>query len=402
MKICYVAVGTDMSMRKVHTHEYEVVKNLSKMGHEIFLLVKEFDKTIEITNVKMFSIKGLNSSIIALSRIPHSFFTMLKICKKHNIDLIYARSDYVSIIVSKLLKIPVIIEVNGVSWEENLLRTDFISRMLKFLKNIFSIDILKIRDKIILNSATKVVVVTERIRELLLEENILKRARINDIIVINNGANIEMFRPLDMDKNEIRKELNLSLSDYYINFTGNLFRYQGVEYLIQSVPLILKEYPNTKFLVVGDGVMKKELVELAKKTGVSDKFIFTGTVPYEEVPKYINASDVCVAPSARDERNKKSGGSSLKIYEYLACGKPVVTGNLDGDKDLILESNAGYVVSAENTAELANAIIKLLKNKELREEMGKNGRKCVVENHSWEAVAKRVEEVCNEVVGGRK
>jgi glycosyltransferase involved in cell wall biosynthesis len=312
MKICYIAVGTDMSMGKVHTHEYEVIKSISKLGYKVYLLVNDFDKNIEINNVKMFRIRGLNKRMIGLSRIPHSFFTMLKICKKHNIDSIYARRDYVSVFVSKLLRIPVIIEVNGISWEENLLRTDFISRMLKSLKNIFSIDILKLIDKIILNSATKVVVVTEKMEELLLEENILKRARINDIIVINNGANTEICKPLD--KNEIRKELNLSRSDYYINFTGNLFRYQGVEYLIQSAPLILKEIQNTKFLVVGDGSMKEELINLAAKAGVSNRFIFTGAVPYEEVPKYINASDVCVAPFVR-ERNERIGLSPLKIYQ---------------------------------------------------------------------------------------
>jgi glycosyltransferase involved in cell wall biosynthesis len=397
MKICYVAVGTNMSMGKVHTHEYEVIKNLSKSGHKIYLLVKGFDKTTAINNVKMFSIKGLNSSMIGLSRAPHSFFTMLNINKEHDIDMIYTRLEYVGAFVSKVLKIPVIIEVNGISWEENLLRTDFISRMLNTLKNIFSFDILKIRDKMILNSATKVVVVTERMKELLLEENILKRARINDIIVINNGVNTEIFKPLDMDKNEFRKELNLSLSGYYINFTGNLFRYQGIEYLIKSAPLILEKCPNAKFLIVGDGQMKKELMELTEQTGASDKIIFTGAVPYEEVPKYINASDVCVVP----KKPLKSGYSPLKLYEYMACGKPVVASNLPGFE--ILEQNeAGILVEPENSEELAEAIIKLLKDEKVREEMGRNGREYVVKNHSWENVARKVAEVCEEAIREHK
>ena len=67
-------------------------------------------------------------------------------------------------------------------------------------------------------------------------------------------------------------------------------------------------------------------------------------------------------------------------------------------KNLLEESNAGIVVPPENPQELADAIIKLLQNKELREKMGKNGRKYVVENHSWESVAKRVAEVCEQVI----
>jgi glycosyltransferase involved in cell wall biosynthesis len=141
-------------------------------------------------------------------------------------------------------------------------------------------------------------------------------------------------------------------------------------------------------------------MELTEQTGVSDKFIFTGIVPYEEVSKYINASDVCVhLPFGK--RNERVGASSLKLFEYMACGKPIITTDVDGIPKEIERVNAGILVSC-NLQEIAGNIIKLLKSEKMREEMGKNGRKCVVENHSWGIVAEKVARVCENVIKQRK
>jgi len=217
------------------------------------------------------------------------------------------------------------------------------------------------------------------------------------IVVILNGANTDLFKP--MDAIEARAELGLSGNDKYICFVGILVQWQGVEYLIKSAPRVLEKFPGTRFLIVGGGQMEQELIELAEQVGVSNRMIFTGMVPYQKVPLYINVCEVCVAPFMR-ELNKKGGRCSLKVPEYLACGKPLVVSRLSGLE--VLEHNeAGILVEPENPSELATAIIKLLQNQELRKQMGANGRKYVVENQSWESVAKKVEEVCSEVARKR-
>jgi glycosyltransferase involved in cell wall biosynthesis len=130
---------------------------------------------------------------------------------------------------------------------------------------------------------------------------------------------------------------------------------------------------------------------------VSDEFIFTGIVPYEEVSKYISASDICVVP----KRQLKSGYSPLKLYEYMACGKPVVASRVEGFT-ILEQNNAGILVEPENPENIANVIIKLLNDEKLREELGRNGREYVVKNHSWESVAKIVAEVCEDAVRNKK
>jgi glycosyltransferase involved in cell wall biosynthesis len=143
--------------------------------------------------------------------------------------------------------------------------------------------------------------------------------------------------------------------------------------------------------------MKNRLLEVTSELRLSEKIIFTGRIPYENVPLYINASDVCVAPFIKG-RNAKIGLSALKTYEYLACGKPLVASNIPGVKDLIELSGGGISVSPEDPEELANAIVELIRNEKMRALMGDRGCKYVVENHSWYGVARKILDVCSDIV----
>src|SRR5690606_2863783 len=140
-----------------------------------------------------------------------------------------------------------------------------------------------------------------------------------------------------------RKELGLELETPYVCFVGNLAPWQGVEYLVKAAPSILSRFPECHFLIVGDGVMKDNLLKLCRELGVEDKFIFTGVVAYDRVPLYINASDICAAPFIL-ARNAKIGLSPLKLYEYMACGKTVVASNISGVSDVLEASGGGILV----------------------------------------------------------
>ena len=307
------------------------------------------------------------------------FFYLLYYCLKLTPDVIYIRYSifsFIPVLISKIFRIPCVIEINGLLIDEQ--RVVGCSKLITMIT--------KLSEKFCYKHAKKIVAVTRGIKR-----EIIRMYNIPDekVVVIENGANTDLFKPID--QKEAKKELKLQDTNY-VCFVGSLVPWQGVEYLIQAAPLILK-HSDTKFLIVGDGIMKRKLIELTYKIGVADKFIFTGQVPYEDVPKYINASDVCVVYKIP----LKSGYSPLKLYEYMACGKPVVASKVEGFE--ILEQNkAGILVEPENPEELAKVIIKLLKDEKLRKKMGKNGRKYVVKNHSWKAVAKRVVEVCKSVV----
>lgn len=383
----------------VSTHKYELISNLSKLGHNVVLLNADYPRRVEeiVFSNQPSSAKGIRSKLLS-SRIVQRFRGEIGILwslardislfllafilimrRKRNFDVIYRRhslfnSDY---FLAKLFRLPLVKEVNGIVSDN--------TRMTGFTDN-FSLRIVDRIERANMPRADKIIVVTSKLKETLQHDYGVPEDK---IVVIPNGANTELFKPMNIE--QARKQLNLSQVGHLIVFVGDLVAWHGVDYLIRSIPYMVNERSDTRFLIVGDGMLRQELTELAQQVDVSDKVIFTGMVPYQKVPLYINASDVCVAPYVT-HRGEKVGLSPLKMHEYMACGKPVVASRVSG-LEILEDNNAGILVEPESPPELAQAIVRLLKSKEIREQMGKNGREHMVENQSWESVARKVAEV---------
>lgn len=362
------------------THVQELFQNLTKLS-DIILFEPKGKKKIKNKNVKYIFAPSLPV-------INHFFFNillflqLLLVCKRKRPDCLYVRHSivlYSHILISKIMRIPFIIEVNGLPVDQFI----NIRQRRDMLKTIAITMFSKLSEKLNYKHAYKIIAVTFGIKEYIKTEYNIQTDK---ILVINNGVNCDLFKP--MEKSSIKKELKLEDKTKYICFVGSLISWQGVEYLINAAPLILKENPNTKFIIIGSGMLEKELIGLTKRENVSDNFIFTGAIPYKKVPQYINASDICVVY----KKPLKSGYSPLKLYEYMACGVPVVASRLSGF-EILEESKSGILVEPENPKKLAKAIIKLLKDKKLREKMGDYGRNYVVKHHSWKAISKKIERV---------
>ena len=338
-------------------------------------------KLREIVYVPLFDKRIFREPSFQLTLFLYLFYYCIKIRP----DVIYARQSgptFSPAIISKLFRIPYFVEINGLIIDE--IKITNASKSLAL-----AIYLAKLSERVNYKCAEKIIAVTKGIKE-----GIKKLYNIPDekIVVIGNGADTDLFKP--SDQKEARKELKFEQDANYVCFVGNLYPWQGVEYLVQSAPLILKEIPDAKFLIVGDGAIKNDLIKMVKELNLEEKFIFTANIPHEEVPKYINASDVCIVP----KKPLKSGYSPLKLYEYMACGKPVVASKISGF-EILEENNAGISAEPENPEKLAKATIKILKNEKLMREMGENGREYVIKNHSWENIARNIVRVCENVTG---
>jgi glycosyltransferase involved in cell wall biosynthesis len=394
MKILFFAQDVTPSARSGDAvHVRELVANLTSLGHSLIVMGRDLEG-VSKEDYKLYQkvLSGLESKrlkFILLSgrfklsffpvRLFHTFTKGLKTLHKEKVDLIYTRSINcrLEVFLSQLLRIPLVVEINGLEDEEReLMAKKLVFRAPKRLRSTTY--------KSLLRFPRRIITVTELLKNILVKDYDVPAEKVS---VIHNGANTELFRP--RDQQECRMELGLNLNDNYICFVGSLEPWQGIEYLIRSIPRISNAIKNVKFLIVGDGLLKEELERLSDELGIGKLIKFTGYVPYSEVPTYINASDVCVAPFTY-VRNEKIGLSPLKIYEYLACGKPVVATSIRGVGDLITMTNSGIVVRPENERNLAEAIVRLLSNKELRDEMGKRGAKVVEEQYSWKSVAHAV------------
>lgn len=373
-------------------HVRELALSLAELGNNVSLIVPHTDtdsdelKALQKQdNISLFFNKR-NRYFRTLSTVL--FFR--KVAKNQGCEIIYERrfTPTYGFALNRLLKIPYVVEINGIKDKERQLRN------VSSSKGIIPKSVRRKLWRRLFNSVGQIIVVSHGLKKALSHEYGLDK---NKITVIYNGANTDLFRP--MDRKKCIKDLGLNQDHRYVGFIGNLAPWQGVKQLIEIAPAIIHAFPETRFIIVGDGDMRSELEDLVEKLGIRDKVIFTGFVPYEDVPKYINSFDVCTAPFSGVERNVKYSFSAIKLYEYMACGKPVVTTDVCGIKNEITNLDLGIIVKADDTETFTSSVLKFMKDQEMQNRMGEKARMWVLKEHSWNKVAERVSVVCNNLLG---
>jgi len=208
-------------------------------------------------------------------------------------------------------------------------------------------------------------------------------------ILIPNGVDMNLFKKYP--SNECRQKLNISYQDFVIGYAGVLREWVDLEPVFAAVRRLSRNYRNLKLLIVGEEGGLKKNKELAKRYGISDKIIFTGTIPYKQVPKYISCMDVCLIPFKLDAVSQSS--LPLKLFEYMACEKPVISTKIAG----VVNAVQDRVLYASAEEEYHDKIVKLYKDEELRIKLGVEGRNYVKQNYEWSKLALKLESVLEEV-----
>lgn len=302
-----------------------------------------------------------------------------------NLSMVYEIQSVFNLsglLISKIRKIPLVYEVNSVLDYE---------KEKSFLNNII-IKVAKITEKWTVNHADKIIVTTLDLKETFHLAYEISRKK---IYIVPNAAKTDLFYL--RDKTECREELGIEKDAKVVCFVGGMGGGHGAKNLVPAAPCVIKSIPNTKLLIVGGGPKKGELEQEVRTLNLNDNFIFTGIISDVEVSKCINASDICVILNRSKLKEAVGGGSPIKLYEYMACGKPVVGTKGQSSFCLLQEKKAGILVDVDNIKEICDAILYLLKNNELREEMGKNGRRLVEEKYTWDIVGKQVARICEGV-----
>lgn len=211
------------------------------------------------------------------------------------------------------------------------------------------------------------------------------------VVFIPNGYDGNLFKPRQKCR-KLQARLNLN-SDHAVTFIGKITKYYNLETVMSSVPIVLREMAGTTFLFVGDGYEKQSLQVFAEALGVGGHVLFTGIIPHEEIPKVINISDVCICPLP-DE-------SALTLYEYMACGKPVIVPEGETDKMGVSKSvfPDDCLLRVENSpAGFAEGILCLLKNKSAAAERGELGRKRVKGIYEWKKITEKYAQALDRMV----
>lgn len=207
--------------------------------------------------------------------------------------------------------------------------------------------------------------------------------------VIRNGVDGDRFHPQSHEAARII--LGLPARGPYIGFVGGFFPWHGLETLIEAVPFVHGKVPTATFLLVGDGQTRHALEERVQQQGLAGIVRFIGRADWSQVPIWIAACDVCVV---LHRQTRSYPGDSMKLWEYLSCGRPVITTAGPGYGETVEAIGCGLAAEPDDAQDLARQLARLLEDPEERIKMGERGRMAVIRAHTWGARAQELEQVC--------
>lgn len=200
------------------------------------------------------------------------------------------------------------------------------------------------------------------------------------------GVDPERFRPGNGGAG-LRAELDLAPETPVVACTARLVKRKGQDMLLRSWPRVLQDVPDARLLLVGDGPRRSALERLATRLDVAESVVFTGGVPWEEIPAYVDAADVFAGPSRTRLFGLEPEGLGIVYLEASACERPIVVGRSGGAPDTVLDGETGYLVDPRDPADIAARLVELLRDRRLRARMGQRGRQRVIEQWTWDSIA---------------
>lgn len=384
MKVFYICFEDLRIQAAWTTHIREVTENLIKLGHDVVLFAPDFGMFHFNTTAKVVSVPIWNTGFLReyIYYFSLAAYILYYHCKT-KADILYVREMALSLVpflFSKLLRIPHIIEING------LISADHTLQSLQSWK----MRLFETFQKFNTRTATMVIVQTEGLKTKLMQ---LYSVAHNKIAIIENGANTTKFFPIK--KEECRSKLNLLPNNYYLVFAGRFYDHHGIIEFLNIVPKVLQQNSCVKFILIGDGNVKLQAEKQVESLGIKDSVAFPGEIAHDLIPVYLNAADFCLMFVVGKNHNLLS---PIKLFEYWACSLPVITNRGSNIAKLVKKLNAGLIIDLDNPEKSANAIVHLLNDKHARKEMGQNGRTFVLNHCTWKKNAQKIEKICKDII----
>ena len=395
MKICQIAPwfpsmkpATPESLQGIF--EYRQTAKLSEMGHEFKVIsikwngqsdYEKINKSIDVYRIPyIFNFPTINYPIPNFIKLINE---IKDICNNWHPDIIvFSHMEYLtalpSLYLKNRIKIPVLVTTGsfpGVTWFCGNKIIDIVGYLHSML---IGKRILKVADGIqFLNSGLY---------------NVIPKLNIdvNKVFVMTMGVDTKLFKPRDVNK-YLRAELGIKEDDVVVLYVGRLDLVKGVNYLLQAAKEIIPLYKNVKFLIVGDGSLRREYEMFAKS--FINNIIFTGF--REDVPALMNIPDIFVLPSLSEDM-------SCVVMEASSSGLPVISTEVGEVPKFILDNKTGILIKPKDVDGLVVALKKLIDEPLLAKEMGKAGRKRMEEEYRWEIICKKIEDAYENMLNNYK
>jgi len=210
--------------------------------------------------------------------------------------------------------------------------------------------------------------------------------------VIRAGIDLERYDPSKVSGDEIRAQYGIAKDDIVLFFMGWLYHFSGLKEVTQELAKVRGKHPKIKLFIVGKGDAYEDLLKLKDQLNLEDRMIFAGQQPFEKIPQLIAAADICLLPAHDNEIMHDI--VPIKMYEYMAMGKPIVATKLYG---VMKEFGEGHGLSYVETPEkVLNEVIRIINSNSTRS-MGHEARK-YVENNSWMNITNTFEKKIEELI----
>ncbi len=205
-----------------------------------------------------------------------------------------------------------------------------------------------------------------------------------------SGVDVELFRPDDGAREEIRARHDLGDRPTVV-CVSRLVPRKGQDMLVYALPELQKRIPDVALLVVGGGPYRKTLERLVHELDLESDVVFTGSVPWPELPAHYAAGDVFAMPARTRGRGLDVEGLGLVYLEASATGLPVVAGRSGGAPETVLDEVTGHVVDGRDVTQLVETLAQLLADPARARKMGDAGRAWVSEHWRWDHLAARLQ-----------
>jgi glycosyltransferase involved in cell wall biosynthesis len=404
MRICYVAADVAVPhYRGSSTHVYELARNLAKLGHEVHVVARR----VSSSQPKVESLDGM-----VIHRFQRGIFFSSKRSSFSDTQALGSYRGSTSLLIWKSY--------------EAYLRTVFpvyIALEVARLVKEYSIDLIFEREtsfgagamaSMLTDRPFVLEVIGNRVTGLQLRRSKMivaytggmfeGTAEASRVVIVTGAVDTDVFRPDSASGEGVRRRYSLGDAPV-VGYVGTFQEWHGMSELVTAAQSILRSRGDTKFLMVGP--YYKETERKVASAGITNSFVFTGPVQYHDVPGFMNASDVLVAPynpekiESTEQVRKHGLGSPLKVFEYMSVGKPVVTTDVRPISDPIENGITGYLVPPGDSDALAAAVLRMLQDGTEAGRVGAAGRQSVISNYSWDIVAQQLGDVFQKVMDAR-
>jgi len=371
VKIVYWSFSILPSQTANSVNVMKMANAFANLGHEVILIAIEGDRSIESS--KLFENYGVKNhfKIIRTTypRVKLGWIVwglhMLRIIKKTRPDLIFARDSF-GALLSALIGFNVFFEVHSPPHGRDKI-------IYKFLLH--------------LNHVRRIVAISRALQDNLLKEYGIKGKK---IIVAPDGVD-ESWLNMNIDNTESRKQLGYSKSDCVIGYSGSLYQGRGIELIME----VAKRRTSDKFLIIGGPDEERERFVIIAKSLELNNFQFIGYIPNSLLPQYLFSCDILLMPYQRKLETANKGPdtskymSPLKMFEYLATGKPIIASNLEVIKEILVNERNALLFEPDNISKWCDAIERLKSDSQFACNLGVNARDDV-RRFTWSERSNRI------------